>query len=93
MPTNMSINEMSTSRKALFKAKDIDQLKLTEMHEVGVKGVRKFFFNQIRLLGGNEEDKIQLALSRMDTNLRQFINGKLTSMPSQTVQCLEDRIC
>ena len=90
MPTNMNINEMPTSHKALFKAKDIDQLKLTEMHEVGGKGVRKFFFKQIRLLGGNEEDKIQLALSRMDTNLRPFIDGKLNSMPSRTVNCLED---
>ena len=90
IPVNMNVSEMSTSHKALFRARDIDQLKVTELDKISGKITKKFFFYQIRRFGGTDADQFQLALSRMDESLRRFVFNRLNSLASQTLQNVED---
>ena len=80
---------MSESHKALFKARDIEVLKLKDLCKIDSKSGKRFFFKQIRQLGGNEVDQVQLALSRMDRELRLFVGNRLETTSIQTLDTVE----
>ena len=80
---------MSESQKALFKARDIELLRLKDLCGIDANSGKRFFFKQIRQLGGNEVDQVQLALSRMDRDLRLFVGTRLDNDPIQTLAKVE----
>ena len=80
---------MSDSQKALFKARDIELLKLKDLYELDGDSGKRFFIKQVRKLGGNEVDQVQLALSRMDRELRLFVSSRLDDEPIQTLTTVE----
>ena len=49
---------MSESQKALSKARDIELLKLKDLCGIDANSGKRFFFKQIRQLGGNEVDQV-----------------------------------
>ena len=81
---------MSESQKALFKARDIELLKLKDLYGLDADSGKRFFIKQIRQLGGNEVDQVQLALSRMDRELRLFVSTRLDDEPMQTLTMVEN---
>ena len=80
---------MSESQKALFKARDIELLRLKDLCRIDANSGKRFFFKQIRQLGGNEVDQVQLALSRMDRELRLFVGTRLDTDSTQTLEAVE----
>ena len=59
------------------------------MYELDANSGKKFFIKQIRQLGGNEVDQVQLALSRMDRELNLFVGTRLDTDSTQTLEAVE----
>ena len=60
------------------------------MYGLDANSGKRFFIKQIRQLGGNEVDQVQLALSRMDRELRLFVSTRLDAEPIQTLTQVEN---
>ena len=70
-----------------LKAKDIEKLTLKNLSQTGGQSIKALFFRQVRHLGETPKDQVEIALARMDTDLKLFVGNLLP--PSPTLEDVE----
>ena len=73
-----------------LETKDIYELKFKDMAKMNAPALIEAFCTQVKHVGGSEEDCVNIALAKMEINLRLYIENQLKDRGSRTLQEVKD---
>ena len=80
--------------KVSLKPKDVDMLTLRDLSSIEGVIIKTAFFDQIRKTANTESRRVEVALSRMERDLRLFMMSKLNQMDdSRSLVIIDQLLC
>lgn len=80
--------------KMTLKPKDIDMLTLKDLSSIEGVIIKTAFFDQIRKTADTESKRVEVALSRMERDLRLYVMAKLNQMnENRNLQMIDQLLC
>ena len=75
--------------RSVLKPKDIDLLHLEELSSIDGIASKQSFFRQLEQVACDDRDRVQICLTRLDKDLRLFVESKIQNNPFVTLDQIQ----